>query len=231
MSVVDIKKIQAILLAQGIRVARDDPVFLLLALNEAVLNESLERVGQIEAATCNVIASLPGVAKSEIEIASKAAITRLTAEVGRIAQRLAGDAAAAEKAHAISFAATWTAVGVLVCAMVFGSVGFGIKMLADETNLNTAREKIEVANERTATAEKQAREDIEAVKKSIGWMGTEQGQLAKRFFATGGGEIAAKCDSPVWEIVNGIDGKYCIPRRRDLLGLGGDKNKYGWKIP
>lgn len=178
-----------------------------------------------------MIASLPGVAKSEIEIAGKAAITQLTAEVGRIAQRLAGDAAAAEKAHAISFAAKWSAAGVIACAIVFGGAGYGIRMLADETNLNIAREKIEVANERTAAAEKQAREDVEAVKKSIGWMGTEQGQLAKRFFATGGGEIAARCDSPVWEIVNGIDGKYCIPKRRDLLGLGGDKNKYGWKIP
>jgi len=228
-SVVDIKKIQAILLAQGIRVARDDPVFLLLALNETVLNESLERVGQIEAAACDVIASLPGVAKSEIEIASRAAITRLTAEVGQIAQRLAGDAAAAEKSHAISFAAKWTAAGVLSCAIVFGSVGYGTRMLIDEVNINAAREAVAAANEHIAATEKQAIDDVETAKKSIGWMGTQQGQLAKRFFDIGGGDIAARCDSPVWEIVNGADGKYCIPNRRDLLG--GDKNKYGWKIP
>lgn len=230
-SIADLKQLIYRETGYKIQVQDNDPILATFYVNLATLGEALKNAEQIQDATRTIIKSLPGVADQEIKRAGDAALRALSTEVGRIAQRLAGDAAAAEKAYAISFAAKWTAAGVIACAIVFGGVGYGIRMLADEIHLNAAREKVVVADERTAAAERQAREDIEAVKKSIGWMGTEQGQLAKRFFATGGGDIAARCDSPVWEIVNGIDGKYCIPKRRDLLSLGEDKNKYGWKIP
>lgn len=183
----------------------------------------------VEAALKNVIASMPAAADREMQRAGGEVMRALSGEVGRIAQRLAGDAAAAEKAHAISFAATWAAVGVLACAVVFGSVGFGIKMLADEANLSNATKQIKAANERVEEVEKQARDAVDTVKKSIGWMGSPQGQLAKRFFDIGGGDIAARCDAPAWEIMQRADGRYCVPRRRDLFS--NDKNKYGWKIP
>lgn len=228
-SIADLKQLIYRETGYKIQVQDNDPILATFYVNLATLGEALKNAEQIQDATRTVISSLPGVADREIKRAGDAALGALSTEVGRIAQRLAGDAAAAEKSHAISFAAKWTVVGVLSCAIVFGSVGYGTRMLVDEVNINAAREAVAAVNEHAAATEKQARDDIEAAKKSIGWMGTQQGQLAKRFFDIGGGDIAARCDSPVWEIVNGADGKYCIPNRRDLLG--GDKNKYGWKIP
>lgn len=168
-------------------------------------------------------------ASREMQKALAATLQALSVEVGRIAQKLAGDTAAAEKAHAISFAVKWVTVGVIGCAAVFGGVGYGLRLITDEVNLNTARKAVAAADERTAAAEKQALDDIEAVKKSIGWVGTVQGQIAKKFFDSGSGQVAASCDSPVWDVVINSDGKFCVPKRRDLFT--GDNLKYGWKIP
>lgn len=175
------------------------------------------------------IQNLKGTAEREMAIARDKVIDELAQKVGGMAQQLAGDAAAAEKAHAISFAAKWVSVGVFSCAVVFGGVGYGLRLITDEVNLNTARKAVAAADERTAAAEKQALDDIEAVKKSIGWVGTVQGQIAKKFFDSGSGQVAASCDSPVWDVVINSDGKFCVPKRRDLFT--GDNSKYGWKIP
>ena len=176
-----------------------------------------------------MISSLPGAADLEMQRASEVVMRSLSAEVGRIAQRLAGDSASAEKAHAISFATKWIVAGVVTCAVAFGSLGYGIRMLADEINLNSARNLVAEADARAVATEKQAQEDIEAIKRGIGWQGTAEGQLAKAFFRNGAGRIAATCAAPTWEIRSLQDGQYCVPKRRPLIG--GNDEDYGWKIP
>lgn len=232
-SVADLKQLIYRETGYKIQVQDNDPILAAFYVNLATLGEALKHAECIQESIKGVINSLPASADREMQRAGDAALRTLSSEVGRIAQRLAGDAAAAEKGKAIALAVKWTAAGVLACAVVFGGVGYGIRMLADEANLSIARHNLQVAKASSeadiAAAEKKASDEINAIQKNSGWIGTEEGRLAKKFFDIGAGSIAAKCDSPSWEIVDGKDGKFCVPKRRDLFG--GDGNKYGWKIP
>jgi hypothetical protein len=118
---------------------------------------------------------------------------------------------------------------MLFCALVFGGTGYLVRMASNEVNLQTAKEQVAAATQRAEAAEQRAAAQIADLQSSMGWLGSKEGQLAKRFFDSGAGAIAATCNSPVWEVIQGKDGKYCLPKRRDLIG--GDGNKYGWKIP
>ena len=212
-----------------IQVQDNDPILAAFYVNLATLGEALKHADQIQRSTKDVINSLPSAANLEMQRAGQEVMRSLSIEVSRIAQRLAGDSASAEKAHAISFATKWVAAGIVACAVIFGSVGYGIRMLADEINLNSARKMVAEADARSIAAEKQAIDDIEAVKRGIGWQGTEEGQLARAFFRNGAGQIAATCAAPTWEIRSLPNGQYCVPKRRPLLG--GNEAEYGWKIP
>lgn len=193
----------------------------------ALIREAVH-IAQLEAiATTEKL--IAATATQEMQKAGDATLKALSETVGRIAQQLAGDAAAAEKANAISFATRWVTVGVIACSVVFFGLGYGVRMLSDEINLNTAREKVSEANALAESAQAKAESDIAAFRQSMGWLGSQEGQLAKRFFDSGAGAIAANCNQPTWEMVQGSDGKYCIPKRRDLFG--GEKERYGWKIP
>jgi hypothetical protein len=167
--------------------------------------------------------------KTLIETARKSVSEIASKEIARAAEQLAGDVTAKERNKFF-----WLATSAMaVCALVFGGTGYALRMGSDALNMSMAVAKAGEANERAntdiATAEKKASDEIDAARKSSGWAGTEEGRLAKNFFDQGGGVAAAKCDSPVWEIVDSKNGKFCVPNRRDLIG--GDSNKYGWKIP
>lgn len=212
-----------------IQVQDNDPILAAFYVNLATLGEALKHAEHIQRSTKDVINSLPGAANLEMQRAGQEVMRSLSVEVSRIAQRLAGDSASAEKAYAISFATKWIVAGVVTCAVAFGGLGYGIRMLADEVNLNSARKMVAEADARVVATEKQALNEIEAVKRGIGWQGTEEGQLAKAFFRNGAGRIAATCAAPTWEIRSLPDGQYCVPKRRPLLG--GNEEEYGWKIP
>jgi len=170
--------------------------------------------------------TLPGAADKEMKRAGVEVLSLLSQEVSKISQTIAGDAAKAEKGKAIELATKWAVAGVLVCAVVFGATGYAIRMTFDAAVMRNVKEHAEVM---VAEAQRASRDEIEFARRNSGWIGTDEGRLAKRFFDMGAGQIAATCSSPVWEVVDGEGGKYCVPKRRELFGSG--KEQYGWKIP
>ena len=122
----DIKKLQAILMSKGIRVADDDPVFTLIALNEAAL---LQIIASIRA---EVIA-LPVAADKQMQRAGAETMAGLATEVAKIAHRIADDSAIAERHKAfylaaglLSLASTlFFAVGILLGAQIVSWVALG----------------------------------------------------------------------------------------------------------
>lgn len=218
-----------------IQVHDNDPILTTFYINLATLGEALKNADQIQQTTRDVIDSLPGAADREMKRAADAAISALSGEVGRVAQQIAGDAAAAENAAAVSRAARWATAGVLVCAIAFGSTGYLFRLAADKVSIAQAAEMVAAANARAdaaiAEAEKNTGEEVMAARKSAGWAGTEEGRLAKQFFDSGAGLVAAKCKGEKWEIKTGKDGqKWCVPESRPLFGWKNEK-EYGWKIP
>ena len=207
---------------KGIRITHDDPIFILLALNEAVLE-------QVQRNLSKTINSLPSIADKEMQRAGAETISTLSVEVGKIAKQLAGDAATAEKNRSFYFAGAV----IFICAIIFGGTGYTVRMAADTLSNNTLKDEVAEANMQAdaavAAAKKKASDDINVAQKNAGWAGTAEGRLAKQFFDSGAGHIAATCDSPVWEIRDLQDGKYCVPNRRPIFR--GDENDYGWKIP
>lgn len=189
----------------------------------------LHRLEKAHGGLAEIVNSLPGAATLEMQRAGAEVMTELAGQVGKIAQQVAGDATAAARNTAFYRAVA----GVAACALVFGGTGYALRAGADAINLSTARDRVSEANARAdaavAAAEEKASDEIDAIRKSSGWIGTAQGRLAKKFFDSGAGDIAAKCDSPDWEITERKGGKSCVPKKRDLLG--GNAGKDGWKIP
>lgn len=104
------------------------------------------------------------------------------------------------------------------------------KAVAEATAATAAKVKAEAdAAAGIAAADARAELEVQQLRATAGWVGTKDGQLAKKFFDSGAGQVAATCNSSTWEVVKSDNGKWCIPKRRDLFG--GDENKYGWKIP
>ena len=157
-----------------------------------------------------------------IEMVRKSVGASVAVEVNKAALRISAEKAAAEKNKVFLLAA----IAIIACACVFGGTGYAIRMVSDEVIVRHEQER---ASSAIAAAQQSAREEIEFARNSSGWIGTSEGRLAKIFFDSGAGQIAATCNSPTWEVVKTADGKYCVPKRRDLIG--GDSNKYGWKIP
>lgn len=189
---------------------------------------------------------LKNTATHEMSMARDSVIGELSKQVGDIAQQIAGDAAAAENAAAISRATIWATASVLVCAIFFGGTGYLLRMASDKVNITTATEMVADANARTNAAEaaanataaaaiseteKHTSEEVLAARKNAGWAATEEGKLAKKFFDSGAGVTAMKCKGEKWEIKTDKVGQdWCIPKRRPLLGWNNEQ-EYGWKIP
>lgn len=173
--------------------------------------------------------ALPGIARMEVEKAAAAAIGAMSAQVGRIAQQVASDATAAEKANAF----TKAVMGLVLSALLFGGAGYLVRAAADSLSLSAARDRISEANIRAdmavAEATKQAQEEISAIRVTSGWAGTQEGRLARKFFASDSGKAALTCQNRNWELVVTRDGNWCVPKRPSLWSS--DEEKYGWKLP
>jgi hypothetical protein len=173
--------------------------------------------------------TLPDIADQEIARASKDAITPLANEVSLLAHKLAETSAITNRNKSY-----WMlSAGIFLCAITFGSTGYLLRMGQDDINVKQSLQKVEEAQQKASQAillaTNKANNAIEVANKNAGWMGTTEGIIAKEFFVNGGGMNAARCNSPVWDVVENKDGKYCIPQRRDIFG--GDSKLYGWKIP
>lgn len=218
-----------------IQVHDNDPILTTFYVNLATLGEALRNAGQIQQTTKNMIDSLPGAADKEMKRAGDAAISALSVEVGRVAQQIAGDAAAAENSAAVARAARWAAVCVLVCLVFFGGTGYLLRMAADKVSIAQAAEMVAAANIRAdatiAESEKNTSEAVLAARESAGWAGTEEGRLAKKFFDSGSGNAVVNCSSETWEIKTEKAGqKWCVPKSRPLFSWNNEQ-QYGWKIP
>ncbi|PIQ26985.1 hypothetical protein COW64_09025 [bacterium (Candidatus Blackallbacteria) CG18_big_fil_WC_8_21_14_2_50_49_26] len=79
-----------------------------------------ESQSKFEAAVKTLLSSIPAVADREIKRASSEAITTLSGEVGKIAQKVAGNAAIARKA-AFILSGLVTAMGIFALGITFGA--------------------------------------------------------------------------------------------------------------
>jgi len=196
-------------------------------------------------AVAEQISRLPGAADREMLRAGESVLAGLAGKVAEIAQRVAGDAAAAERYTALKWA--WGGLGgaALVCSVVFGDAGFLAAKSAYAIRVSMAEKKMDAANQRAdgaaAVAEKNSESAIAASKResdrnvaaaiaAAKWAATEEGKLARDFFSNKHGIWAAKCTSDKWEkrISNGET--WCVPRSKPLFGWN-DATEYGWKIP
>ena len=147
---------------------------------------------------------------------------------------------AEEKSEEKNYLIKWSVIGVAVCAVIFGGGGYLVGRATDTISISNAKAELKEANDRASAAveaskaaaadfEKRLTDETQKIRAGGGWAASPTGQLAKRFFDDGWGEVAAKCKSPVWDIKKTEKGTFCVPKRRDILG--GDGNQYGWKIP
>lgn len=175
-------------------------------------------LNDVDAGIKRTLLSLPAAAEREMDSASKKAIGMMAAQVSQIAKSIAVDAAASERNTSLSLAG----LAVLGCAIIFGGTGYLIKTASVKLELEEAAKQIELANSN-------AQIEIDSVKKSAGWLGTEEGRLARDFFVNGSGLTTARCEGKTWDKIQQNDGTWCVPQRRPIIG--GEPEIYGWKLP
>jgi hypothetical protein len=126
----------------------------------------------------------------------------------------------------------FSAIALSVTALAAGGAGYVYRMGIDAASVagfkKSAEAAIADANAAVAAAEKSSADEVRAMREASGWAGTAEGLLARRFFSSGAGQIAASCAAEKWDIKERRDGKYCVPQRRPLVG---NDDEYGWKIP
>ena len=160
------------------------------------------------------LASLPGAADKELKRAGDAAIASLATEVGKIAQKIAGDAAEATAADAKKSAAIWQG-GMMIGGVLVGSItAYLIAISAYAIKLSTAQEKAIAAELRAETAEadakKRADETIAAISEKSGaavaaiaarnaWAATAAGRAAHQLAEAGDMGKIAGCSGKGWE--------------------------------
>ena len=226
-----------------IQISDDDPLLTTIYINKAVLGAALGEAAELQKKTMELIDRLPGAADKEMERAGEKAINTLAGRVGTNADKIAGDAAEATAADAKSTAAKWQG-GIMIVGFAVGCIGTYLAVTgANAMNMSAARDRVAAAEMRAETAEadakKRADDAIAAITEKSGaavaavaarntWAASTTGQLAKQFFDSGTGLAAATCKSPVWEIKEMKNGKFCVPKRREFFG---DSEEYGWKIP
>lgn len=208
------------------------------------LNTSATTVHEIEKLSASAISkaseTFKELANNEMKLAGDSAIAALSGEVGKIAQKIAGDAADSERYYARNKAVGFVGAVVLLTALIFGGTGYLYATSMTASHLNAAERDLAQANlllgnankqvdEKTAILKKNYLAEIEGIRDASGWAGSPTGQLAKKFFDLGDGASAATCKSDTWEIIDIKKDKWCVPKRRDLIG--GNTEKFGWKIP
>jgi len=187
--------------------------------------------------------SLPGLADKEMKRAGDAAIEALAERVAEIANKVAGDAAAVERNKSYYKAVGLVGAIVLLTILISGTSGYFLtrasaalivkiaeKNLA-EANLLLENEKKRV-DEKIVELEKRSAAEIARNSAAIGWAATHNGRLAKAFFETGGGVIAATCKAKYLEKEIDSEKKtWCHAKRPELFG--GEDNKFmsAWRIP
>jgi len=161
--------------------------------------------------------SLPSEAGEVMDKAAQKAIGVMAGEVGRLAQKVAGDAAAAEKANSRSFAVKNVVIGVMICAILFGGAGYLARMSMDYMSMIESKALLAAANKRVSEADtvtqnkvKNAVSEVSAVsaaeikrvKEQAGWVGTPDGQ----FFLKHAIQFN-QCTQFQWQIIKTVDGK------------------------
>jgi hypothetical protein len=167
-----------------------------------------------------------------MEREAKKQVEQMSQQVGAIANRIAGDAAEASRHREERRAIFMAIVGVLVTAFIFGAAGWVLGGWDSRESLLTAQKQAESEKARAdaaiEAAKKEAADSIQEIRNTASWTGTKDGILAKRFFDIGG-SVAAKCASKQWDLMVDERGqKWCIPKRRSLIG---NDEISGWKIP
>lgn len=197
------------------------------------LHESVLSLGQ----------ELPGLANKEMKRAGDEAILALSGEVGKIAQRIAGDAADSERYYARNKAVGFVGAVVLLTALLFGGGGYLYATSMTASHLNAAERDLAKANLLLENANKRVDEKIIELEKNsaneilrnsaaVGWAATANGRLAKAFFDTGGGAIAATCNAKYLEKeVDSEKRTWCYGKRRELFGGEDNKTMSAWRIP
>ena len=161
--------------------------------------------------------SLPSEAGEVMDKAAQKAIGVMAGEVGRLAQKVAGDAAATEKANSRSFAVKNVVIGVMICAILFGGAGYLARMSMDYMSMIESKALLAAANKRVSEADtvtqnkvKNAVSEVSAVsaaeikmvKEQAGWVGTPDGQ----FFLKHATQFN-QCTQFQWQIIKTVDGK------------------------
>ena len=183
------------------------------ALNE-VLEPTKKELRNIQGNLLEQLAALPGAADKELKRAGDAAIASLATEVGKIAQKIAGDAAEATAADAKKSAAIWQG-GMMIGGVLVGSItAYLIAISAYAIKLSTAQEKAIAAELRAETAEadakKRADETIAAISEKSGaavaaiaarnaWAATAAGRAAHQLAEAGDMGKIAGCSGKGWE--------------------------------
>ena len=160
------------------------------------------------------LASLPGAADKELRRAGDSAIASLSTEIGKIAQKIAGDAAEATAADAKKSAAIWQG-GMLIGGVLAGAIAAYLAVTgAHAINMSIAREKVAAAELRAETAEadakKRADETIAAITEKSGaavaaiaarnaWAATAAGRVAHQLAEAGDLGKIAGCSGKSWE--------------------------------
>lgn len=160
-----------------IQIQDNDPILAAFYVNLATLGEALKHAERIQTATQEVINSLPGAANLEMQRASEKALRALSTEVGRIAQSVAGDSIAIEKAKAISKATKLATIGAASCALIFGAVGYVFSMSNNKLEIYAARAQVKAAWEQSNKA-------IADAQRNKTWIDTESGKQAYHFYTT-----------------------------------------------
>jgi hypothetical protein len=196
-------------------------------------------------AVAEQISRLPGAADREMLRAGESVLAGLAGKVAEIAQRVAGDAAAAERYTALKLAWVGLAGAALVCSVVFGGAGYLFAKSADVIRVSMAEKKMDAAIQRAdgavAAAEKKsefliaaskrdADKDVAVAVAAAKWAATDEGKLARIFFSSKHGIWAAKCTSTKWEKRTRDGETWCVPRSKPMFGWS-DTTEYGWQIP
>lgn len=136
----DVAKLQAILRAQGIRIGDDDPLFTMIALNEAILKDMANDVGALintASAPTRValkrledrLGDVPHFAAKEMQAAATSQQEAMTQEMVGITRQLVGDAITARRADSLFLAGIivgGVAVSMFVAGLIVsGQVGAG----------------------------------------------------------------------------------------------------------
>ncbi|WP_426166316.1 hypothetical protein [Polaromonas sp. DSP2-3-2b2] len=187
--------------------------------------------------------ALPGLANKEMKRAGDQAILALSGQVGTIAQKIAGDAAAVERNNSFVKATVFAIAGLLLCGLLFGGAGLLTAKSFASISVNAAERDLAEANlllqnekkridEKIVELEKKSADEIARNSAAIGWAATPNGRLAKAFFDTGGGAIAATCNAKYLE--KEIDSEkrtWCYAKRHELFGGEDNKLTSAWRIP